>query len=304
MRVRGGADVFRLTPGDGGDLMAATIGGMGLTGVIVWASFKLSRMRSAALSVDTDRVETLDAALSILDRPGGTYRVAWLDLLGRAPVRGVVTRADLLADDPVPTRRATVASRATVPAWWPGALLSPRAVRTFNDVRFRRTPRRHVGQVEAFGRHMFPLDVLAAWPRLYGPSGLVQYQFVVPQGEERTLETVIARLRRSGVPCYLAVLKDFGPANHAPLSFPLAGWTLTLDMPRAAPGLELLLMDFDQLVVEAGGRVYLAKDWRLRPEVLEAMYPRLAQWRAVRDQADPDRRWRSDLGLRTGLIAP
>ncbi len=115
---------------------------------------------------------------------------------------------------------------------------------------------------------------------------------------------MIARLRRSGVPCYLAVLKDFGPANHAPLSFPLAGWTLTLDMPRAAPGLELLLMDFDQLVVEAGGRVYLAKDWRLRPEVLEAMYPRLAQWRAVRDQADPDGRWRSDLGLRTGLIAP
>jgi decaprenylphospho-beta-D-ribofuranose 2-oxidase len=113
---------------------------------------------------------------------------------------------------------------------------------------------------------------------------------------------VIERLRRSTVPCYLAVLKDFGAANEAPLSFPIEGWTLTLDLPRSAPGLEPLMSRFDQLVAEAGGRVYLAKDARLRPEMLEAMYPRLQEWRAARDAADPERVWRSDLGLRTGLI--
>ena len=297
-------DVLTVTASDGGELMAATIGGMGLTGVIVWASIKLGRLGSAALSVDTDRVERLDDALSILDGPGGPFRVAWLDLLGTTPVRGVVTRAARLAEDPSRKSQTTVAARWNVPAWWPGGLLRPTTVRAFNELRFRGTPRHQVGYPESFGAHMFPLDVLEGWPRLYGRYGLVQYQFVVPRGQEGTLERVIARLRHSGVSCYLAVLKDFGPANHAPLSFPLTGWTLTLDMPRAAPGLELLLRGFDQLVAQAGGRVYLAKDWRLRSDVLEAMYPRLAKWRAVRDQADPDRRWRSDLGLRTGLIEP
>jgi decaprenylphospho-beta-D-ribofuranose 2-oxidase len=105
------------------------------------------------------------------------------------------------------------------------------------------------------------------------------------------------------VPCYLAVLKDFGPANSAPLSFPMAGWTLAMDLPRAAPGLDELLDLFDKLVGEAGGRVYLAKDARMRGGSLAAMYPRLAEWRSARDRADPERLWRSDLALRTGLIS-
>jgi decaprenylphospho-beta-D-ribofuranose 2-oxidase len=150
---------------------------------------------------------------------------------------------------------------------------------------------------------MFPLDGLDDWFRLYGPTGFVQYQFVVPRGAERTVQTLLERLRRSAVPCYLAVLKDFGAENDAPLSFPMAGWTLAMDLPRGAPSLERLLRDFDELVAGAGGRVYLAKDGRLRPDAIAAMYPRLDQWRAIRDQADPERRWRSDLGLRTGLVS-
>jgi decaprenylphospho-beta-D-ribofuranose 2-oxidase len=104
------------------------------------------------------------------------------------------------------------------------------------------------------------------------------------------------------VPCYLAVLKDFGPANGAPLSFPLAGWTLALDIPRAAPGLEPLLRGFDRAVAEAGGRVYLTKDARLRPEMVRAMYPRLGEWRAARERVDPERVWCSDLARRVGLL--
>jgi decaprenylphospho-beta-D-ribofuranose 2-oxidase len=149
---------------------------------------------------------------------------------------------------------------------------------------------------------MFPLDALDAWPRLYGPRGLLQYQLVVPAAAETVLEVAIERLRVERIPCYLAVLKDFGPANDAPLSFPIQGWTLALDMPRAAPGLDRLLDALDELVAESGGRVYLSKDARLRPEALRAMYPRLEEWRRVRDRADPAGLWRSDLALRTSLL--
>jgi decaprenylphospho-beta-D-ribofuranose 2-oxidase len=297
-------EVVSLTPEE--DLMAATIGGMGLTGVILWARIKLRRLRSAAVSVDTDRAESLDELFSLLDGPGGSYRVAWVDLLSRRMVRGVVTRAEQLIEDPPSARRppsTTVPARLSIPAQWPGGLLRPPVLRAFNELRFRRTPRRQLGHVESYGAHMFPLDGLDAWPRLYGAPGFIQYQFVVPRGEEGALEAVIARLRRSPIPCYLAVLKDFGAENHAPLSFPLAGWTLTLDLPRGAPSLERLLRDFDELVAGAGGRVYLAKDGRLRPDALAAMYPRLDQWRRIRDAADPERRWRSDLALRTGLVS-
>jgi decaprenylphospho-beta-D-ribofuranose 2-oxidase len=297
-------DVVELTPDD--ELMAATIGGMGLTGVVLWARITLRRLRSAALSVDTDRAESLDELLALLDGPGGSHRVAWLDLLSARLVRGVVTRAEPLIDDPPAGRRpasTTVPARLSIPEQWPGGLLHTPTLRAFNELRFRRSPRREVGHVESFGAHMFPLDGLDNWFRLYGATGFVQYQFVVPRGQERTLQTVIERLRRSPIPCYLAVLKDFGPENHAPLSFPMMGWTLAMDLPRGAPGLERLLRDFDELVAGAGGRVYLAKDGRLRPDALAAMYPRLEQWRAARDQTDPERRWRSDLALRTGLVS-
>ena len=136
---------------------------------------------------------------------------------------------------------AVVRSRATVPRGWPAGALRPATVRALNARKYASAPRTERGRPQPLGRHMFPLDSLDAWPRLYGPSGFVQYQLVVPTGAERVLELIIERLRRGRVPCYLAVLKDLGPANGAPLSFPLAGWTLTLDMPRSAPGLEPLL---------------------------------------------------------------
>lgn len=291
--------------GDDGSL-AATIGGMGLTGVILWARIGLRRVASALLSVDTDRVDSVPQALEVLSAPGGRHRVAWLDLLCARPGRGVVTRAEHLewAAPEGAWGVATVRARATVPQRWPGGLLRPATVRMFNELRFRRAPRSEHGRLEAIGKHMFPLDALDAWPRLYGPGGLLQYQLVVPRGAEGVLETVIRELSHAAVPCYLAVLKDFGHANEAPLSFPLAGWTLAMDIPRDWPGVGPLLDRFDELVAVEGGRVYLSKDVRLRPDSLNAMYPRLAEWRAVRDKLDPDRIWQSDLAVRTGLVPP
>lgn len=288
-----------LRAGEPDRLFEATLGGMGLTGAIVSARIALRRVEGLLLSVDTDRATSLDHVLGLLSGPGGRHRVAWLDLLSRRP-RGVVTRAEHLTSSE--TNGATVRARAEVPTWWPEAALQPAGVRGFNELRFRRSPRRRRGAIERFGSHMFPLDGLACWPRLYGPAGFLQYQFVVPFGQEAALESVIALLRSDGVPVYLAVLKDFGAANTAPLSFPLAGWTLALDIPRSVPGLDAVLDRCDERVVAAGGRVYLSKDARLRPDVLDAMYPELGQWRAIRDAVDPERLWCSDLSRRTQLV--
>jgi decaprenylphospho-beta-D-ribofuranose 2-oxidase len=298
-------EVVELSADEDDPVFAATLGGMGLTGVILWARIRLRPVSSPWLSVDADRVNSLDDAFAALSAPGGTHRVAWVDLLSSRLARGVVTRAEHLPGADAPAGRlgsATVAGRATVPGGWPGGLLRPTTVRAFNELRFRRSPRTARGLVESIGEHMFPLDALESWPRLYGPRGFLQYQLVVPYGQERALETVIEQLRRSRVPCYLAVLKDFGEANAAPLSFPIAGWTLTLDVPRAAEGLDPLLDRFDSLVAEAGGRVYLSKDARMGPEALGAMYPRLEEWRETRERVDPDGVWRSDLAERTGLV--
>lgn len=304
--LRADGELAELTPGAGDGLFEATLGGMGLTGVILWARLALRPVAGPYLSVDTDRARDLDHALSLLSEPGGPHRVAWLDLLGRHPGRGVVTRAEHITDAPSagPGASATVSARATVPARWPSGILQPAAVAAFNELRFRTSPRQERGRAEPFGAHMFPLDVLRCWPRLYGPRGFVQYQLAVPPGREHVLQKTIERLRRARVPCYLAVLKDFGPANDAPLSFPIQGWTLALDLPRAAAGLGRVLDELDQLVATAAGRVYLSKDSRLRPDTVNAMYPRLAQWREARDLADPEGLWRSDLALRTGLVSP
>ena len=306
--VTAAGESLELSRDDGAELLDATIGGLGLTGVITWAELELVPAPTGTeLSVDVDRVEDLDGALAALDAAGGPYRVAWLDLLGPRPARGVVTRAELAPADPGQPRGshhrgATVGARARVPSWWPGGALRPQTVRAHNAIRFHASPRRARGRREGFGAHMFPLDVLDAWPRLYGPAGFVQYQCVVPRGHERALQVVLERLRASPVPCYLAVLKDFGPESSAPLSFPLHGWTLALDLPRRAPGLGSLLSELDGIVAEAGGRVYFAKDSHLDPATVAAMYPRLPAWRAVRDRVDPERRWQSDLARRTGLV--
>ena len=297
-------ELRELVPGQEDGLFEATVGGMGLTGIIVWARIRLHPVSSALMSVDTDRVADLDEAFAALSAPGGAYRVAWIDLLSPRWGRGVVTRAEhldatgALAGLGTPTVRA----RTTVPEAWPGWALRPSTVTAFNELRFRSAPRRQRDRPQGIGAHLFPLDALDAWPRLYGPGGMLQYQFVVPFGAEDVIRRVIEELRRARLPCYLAVLKDFGPAAPPPLSFPIPGWTLTMDIPCRAPGLEPALDRCDDRVAGCGGRVYLSKDIRLRPDALQAMYPRLDEWRELRERADPDRVWRSDLGLRTGLV--
>ena len=131
----------------------------------------------------------------------------------------------------------------------------------------------------------------------YGEQGLIQYQCVVPDGAEPLLERILTDGRRAGIVSPLVVLKRLGDAE-GPLAFPMRGWTLALDFQAASVGLTRLLDAFDERVAEAGGRVYLAKDARLRPEALREMYPRLDEWRRVRERLDPAGVMRSDLARR------
>jgi decaprenylphospho-beta-D-ribofuranose 2-oxidase len=147
-----------------------------------------------------------------------------------------------------------------------------------------------------------PLDAVGSWNRLYGRRGFVQYQFVVPFGEEGVVRRVLEALAMARAACCLTVLKRFGPGRGM-LSFPIEGWTLAVDLPAAQPGLGALLGGFDRAVADAGGRVYLAKDARLDPGLLRAMYPELDRWREVRERLDPGHVLGSDLERRLRLDA-
>jgi decaprenylphospho-beta-D-ribofuranose 2-oxidase len=309
--------LVEVSPENDPDLFYATLGGMGLTGVIVEATLRAEPLPSPWVTADVDRTDGLTQTLELMSGPERhRYSVAWLDLLadGSKLGRAIISRADPLGSDGAPpAARGRRAPRAAypgalsrrpafeVPRGFPAALLRPASMRTFNALRWRATPRRERGRALAMAPYFFPLDALGDWNRLYGPAGLIQYQFVIPSGQEVALERCFELMRTRRLPVYLAVFKRFGPAFGGPLSFPLEGWTLAADLPAAAPGLRAALNELDEIVAGCGGRVYLTKDARLRRDVMRAMYPELDSFDAQRSRVDPEGILRSDLGLRLGL---
>jgi decaprenylphospho-beta-D-ribofuranose 2-oxidase len=187
------------------------------------------------------------------------------------------------------------------PRFVPGGLLRPATVGLFNEFWYRRAPRERRGEIQRLSTFFHPLDGLPEWNRVYGPGGFLQYQFVLGLDQEQALRRIVERISRSNCPSFLAVLKRFGEGDPGWLSFPAEGWTLALDIPTGMPGLGPLLDALDQEVAAAGGRVYLAKDSRLRPELLDAMYPRLGDFRRLRADLDPAGVFTSDLARRLRL---
>lgn len=289
----------------------ATIGGMGLTGIIVDATFVVLPIETSRCLVDTERIPNLEALLERMESGDDDYRysVAWVDLVasGASLGRSVLTRGDhataadlddagVQLDDPLAFSPPALAS---VPRGVPN-LLNRLSVSAFNEVWYRKAPRSHRG-LESITGFFHPLDMVGSWNRLYGSAGFLQYQFVVPFEAVDTLRTIVREVSASGHASFLAVLKRFGDANAAMLSFPEPGWTLTMDLPAGVGGLGNLLERLDRLVLDAGGRHYLAKDAVATPSMLRAEYPRLDEWLDVRRTVDPHGVWMSDQARRLDL---
>jgi decaprenylphospho-beta-D-ribofuranose 2-oxidase len=312
---------FELLTADGGvhtvapgtPLFDATCGGMGLTGVILTVTLRLQPVETALMSVDTERAADLDDLMARLTASDHRYRysVAWIDLLARGTAlgRAVLTRGDHAPLDALPAgsraRRHPLALRVSrlpaPPPFLPDGLLTRRTVGLFNELWYRKAPRVRTGELQSIPAFFHPLDGVPHWNRIYGRGGFVQYQFVVGYGQEDTLRRIVGRISERRCPSFLAVLKRFGDAGPGWLSFPRPGWTLALDVPARLPGLAEFLDELDEEVAAAGGRVYLAKDSRLRPDLLPAMYPRLDDFRELRARLDPRGVFVSDLARRLTL---
>ncbi len=304
-------EVRHLEPdGETAGLFWATVGGMGLTGVVLRLRLAVQAVGTAYFSVDTERAENIDDLMSRLstDDDRYPYSVAWFDStttgdhLGRAVItRGRSARVEELPEKLRARPLTFDAPRlGTMPPIAPNGLVNRVTGRAFNELWFRKAPRLRRDEIQNITSFFHPLDVVGEWNRVYGPAGFCQYQFVVPFGQEQLFRRCTETIAASGHVSCLNVLKRFGEGNRSPLSFPMAGWTLAVDLP-VRPGLDRLFATLDDMVLDAGGRLYLAKDSRLGRDTLAAMYPRLEEFRAIRKAVDPGNVFRSDLARRLDL---
>lgn len=294
------------------ELFWATVGGMGLTGIIGEVTLQLIPIESAHMRVEHRGAPDLDTGFKLLDGSDfdDQYTVAWIDCLarGRALGRSVVMRGHhaVRAELPVAQRDRPYARKPQrqrrIPMDFPAWALNPITIGAFNQLYYWSQGSKRAPFLSNYEPYFYPLDTAADWNRLYGKAGFVQYQCALPManafdGIRQILEMLSASRRAS----FLAVLKCFGAAGKGMLSFPIPGYTLALDLPVRDAGLFELLNRIDDIVVEQGGRVYLAKDARLAPETFRAMYPQYEAWLSVKRQVDPQNRFSSSLSRRLGI---
>jgi decaprenylphospho-beta-D-ribofuranose 2-oxidase len=282
----------------------ATVGGMGLTGVILGVRLRLLPISSTVLRVTSRRLPDLDSLLAALDTSTSRYAVAWIDSSGgrRSFGRGVLDAGDHQAE-PDPADAGGLAYRAGRAPRAPPLPLCPFTVptaRAFNGLWYRAAARELTGTVP-LARYFHRLDAISQWNRALGPRGFLQYQFMVPAGADTMITEVLTTLRRHHAAPFLGTLKRFGAGSGNYLSFPGPGWSLAIDLPAGDRSLGPVLDHLDRRVAELGGRVYLAKDARVRADTFAAMYGQLGAWRAARERLDPRGVFCSDLGRRLGL---
>ena len=298
------------SPRENAQLYWATVGGMGLTGVILRAKIRLLAIESAYMQTECRRLAHLDELLAAFPTSDNEFRysVAWIDGLatGRQFGRSVLMLGNhAKPDDLKPSRRAAPLQLPShhyfsVPCHAPGWFLRQATVRAFNAwTYFRHPPHRRVVDLD---RYFYPLDRLWHWNRMYGRRGFIEYQAVLPEAEaRRTLIRLLERIQASDhAPC-LAGLKATGAKSQGLLAFLEPGYTIGMDFPYR-DGLIELLHELDALVLDAGGRIYLAKDATMQAHTFAASYPRLAEFRQIKAALDPHNRFNSSLARRLGIV--
>jgi len=292
------------------ELLAATIGGMGLTGTIMEATFRLKRVETGWIRQSVVAAPDLGSAMDALS--GGdsaTYSVAWIDCLARGAKLGRslvylgehATGTELEAAkqaQPMPVNRE---GKIAVPFDFPNFALNRWSVGAFNELYYRRGAAK-AGRafLTHWDTYFFPLDGIAAWNRIYGRRGFLQYQCVIPEPRAASvLGEILERVSRRGDASFLAVLKKLA-GSEGQISFPIPGFTLALDFP-VSDGVFPFLDELDALVIAAGGRLYLAKDARQTRATFEASYPAHQRFCSIRRSVDRRTQIRSRMSERLGL---
>jgi decaprenylphospho-beta-D-ribofuranose 2-oxidase len=284
----------------------ATVGGLGLTGIITSAKIKLKPIETSHIYSTTTRTQNLDETLAEFEKDAETpYTVAWIDGLasGDSLGRSVVLRGHhaskaqiLTHEDSSDPLSYSTTKKGGVPIDLPNFALNPLSVKAFNSFYYGNHPSGEgIVPLEPF---FWPLDAVPGWNRIYGTRGFVQYQCIFPFETSREgLRKVLDKIANSGHAAFLGVLKIHGEQNLSPLSFTMAGYSLALDLP-ATEGVVDFCHQLDEIVVEYGGRNYLAKDSTLEAATFRKMYPRLGEFEAVKRELDPKNRFQSSLSRR------
>ena len=291
--LRSDGKIYKCSPQENAELFKATIGGLGLTGLILSVRVQLKAVSGAVMDAEHIKFEGLDAFLQLSEESDDyAYTAAWVDALdAEKPFqRGIFTRANHAAS---PAQQSSRNGKAVaVPFDCPPGLLNTWDMRLFNRFYFNRQAEQTKKEKIHYSSVLFPLDRLGHWNRLYGRRGFLQYQFVLPQKE--SVAAIFEKIRQAKRGAFLAVMKMFGDkASPGLLSFPQKGITVAMDFPNTGKPLLDLLDQLDKIVVQDGGRVYLAKDARMSPESFKAFYPR---WETFAEHTDP--RFSSDLWRR------
>lgn len=290
--------LHRLMGDDDSELLLATLGGVGLTGVIERACVRTMRVPSNAVHLKRERIGNLDEFLARLreEETRAPYVVGWIDALagGTQLGRGILELAR-------PSEQGvTAVSQRTrrVPIDFPSVALSRWSVRLFNELYFRRVPALGRTELLPYEKFLFPLDAVHDWNRIYGRRGFHQFQCVVPyEGGASALRLMLGHIAQAGTASFLAVLKTMGASGRGYLSFPLPGFTLALDFPNG-PRVAGLMERLESIACDHGGRTYLAKDSTLTPDRMRRMYPQLDRFSEVLAQVDPKGCMSSDLSRR------
>ena len=305
-------EVHTLTPdGPQSTLFWATIGGNGLTGIVVRARIAMTRTETAYFIADGVATADLDETVAVHQdgsEDNYTYSSAWFDLISPPPKlgRAAVSRGSLAKLDQLPPKLANdpLAFKAPklpgVPNVFPVSVMNKFSFTAIGEVYYR-LGGTYQGKILNLTQFYHMLDITTGWQYAYGPAGFAQHQFLVPPNALDEFKDIIRWIQTQGNYSALNVFKLFGPGNRAPLSFPMAGWNVAMDFPNNAD-VNRFLNELDDRVMEFGGRVYTAKDSRVSAEKFHKMYPRIDEWIAVRRKADPNGVFASDMARRLELL--